>query len=189
VVTYPSEPILAIAAMRAIEEREWLPNVVSSLEELLVHGAVDKGYRGEVIVRLLNLLAMRAAQKAVAPSDNRANTHVLKEVKLCDYLKQFSRDEALIDDNFLNGLRKGATGPSVEELNKQLIKAGLLDSFLASALETSSDGTSTSAATEDGGNCLDCTMCFFSLCIPSKRITNQPRHVALRVSERCSVDS
>ena len=95
VVTYPSEPVLALAAMSVIRKAKCLSKVVTSLHQLLLHGAVSKGHKGEVIVRLLNLLAMDKAPKRAQGS---------LEVKLSDFLKAFSRKNAEINDAFLANL-------------------------------------------------------------------------------------
>eukprot|EP00980_Cylindrotheca_fusiformis_P029868 scaffold23981_cov328-Cylindrotheca_fusiformis.AAC.1 len=61
VVAYPSEPILAIASRSypiASGNTHFFGQAISHLKEYFASGAVDKGHRGELIVRLLNLRAI-----------------------------------------------------------------------------------------------------------------------------------
>ena len=93
VVTYPSEPVLAVGAKIFTKNMENTGRMISALQDFLTHGDVDKGYKGDLIVRFLMTLAM---DKAMG-SDN------VKEVKLRDYLACFNRDGANIGE-VINGL-------------------------------------------------------------------------------------
>jgi len=95
-VGYPSEPLLAIAARSYFHDDQFLDPMVSTLQSLFDYGIVDRGYKGEVIVRLLMILAM---DKAMYGENAKDNSDV-REVPLKDCLEQFSRSDAPLDDKF-----------------------------------------------------------------------------------------
>ena len=99
-VTYPSEPVLAVAARKLMNNAENIQQMISTLNEFLAFGVVDKGYKGELIVRLLMTLAM----------DKAMGGGTVKGVQLKDYLKQFNRKDAnlgtVIDKLETSGLQE-----------------------------------------------------------------------------------
>ena len=94
VVSYPSEPALALAARNYMDTHAgaFLRPALRSLKAHLLSGAVAKGHRGEVIVRLLNLLAIDKAMK------NKSKSEEVVEVELKDFLAQFDRKGASLSD-------------------------------------------------------------------------------------------
>lgn len=122
VVAYPSEPVLAVAAMRFIVRNDCWSQLVAGLQQLLAHGAVDKGYKGEIIVRILNLLAMTAARKRQEANE----TYETSAVTLREFLTEFNREEAPIDQQFFESLRSGT---SLDDRIKILKRLKLWDSF------------------------------------------------------------
>jgi hypothetical protein len=62
-VRYPSEPLLAEAAFSAIADHETLVNVLKTFNETLRKGFVDAGPRGEVVARIILILAVRSIQE------------------------------------------------------------------------------------------------------------------------------
>ena len=121
ILAYPSEPVLAVAAKRATKQANCLSTLISFVKQMLAFGIVHKGYKGEVIVRLLNLLAM---DKAMGGSD-------VLEVDLRTYLKHFHRDgeNARIDDEFIDSL-SDQEGWNEDEQKALLEKHGLFDSVV-----------------------------------------------------------
>eukprot|EP00980_Cylindrotheca_fusiformis_P030475 scaffold24883_cov201-Cylindrotheca_fusiformis.AAC.1 len=105
VVAYPSEPILAIAS-RSFWDQKFLQQALSQMKEYFACGAVDKGHRGEMIVRLLNLLAI---DKCMARKQS-----LVVDVELKDFLAQFDRTNAKLSC-VLNRYMAGEQAPSVEE--------------------------------------------------------------------------
>jgi hypothetical protein len=95
-VSYPSEPILAIASRSYMNgAKDFMEVGLVQLKSYLASGAVQTGHRGELIVRLLNLLAIdRCMSLAVG----------VKKVKLREFLMAFSRDEAKVDLRKITGL-------------------------------------------------------------------------------------
>eukprot|EP00980_Cylindrotheca_fusiformis_P002758 scaffold654_cov95-Cylindrotheca_fusiformis.AAC.1 len=95
VVAYPSEPILAIASRYypiVSGIGNFFGQAVSHLKEDFASGAVDKGHRGELIVRLLNL---RAIDNCMSAATVRAPEAVV-EVRLKKFLAQFDREGAKV---------------------------------------------------------------------------------------------
>ena len=88
VVTYPSEPVLAAGAKLFMRNQDNISQMISALQVFLAHGVVDKGYKGEIIVRLLMMLAI----------DKAMGNENVKEVSLKEYLLQFSRERASLDE-------------------------------------------------------------------------------------------
>mmetsp|Transcript_9988 Transcript_9988/g.21826 ORF Transcript_9988/g.21826 Transcript_9988/m.21826 type:complete len:829 (+) Transcript_9988:186-2672(+) len=115
VVTYPSEPVLAVGAKMFMKNQENIGRMISALQDFLTHGAVDRGYKGELIVRLLMTLAM----------DKAMGSEEVKEVQLKDYLVQFDRDDADLGE-LINGLNNnGYKQFDVEEELKKLKRLNL----------------------------------------------------------------
>ena len=88
VVSYPSEPILALAS-RLYTNGVNLQPFFQCMKESIPAGAVPKGHRGEVIVRLLNLFAM---DKCAA----RSESYATPEVTLREFLSKFDRQGSSI---------------------------------------------------------------------------------------------
>eukprot|EP00980_Cylindrotheca_fusiformis_P026829 scaffold17595_cov113-Cylindrotheca_fusiformis.AAC.14 len=85
VVEYPSEPILAIASRSYwYTYRGFLLDAFSRMKEYYASGDVEKGHQGDMIVRLLTLVAIDKCQY---------NAYV-NEAGLKRFLTQFDRDEA-----------------------------------------------------------------------------------------------
>jgi hypothetical protein len=98
VVSYPSEPILALASRRytrSAPHRDTFPReAFHRLKQYFISGAVAKGHRGEVIVRFLNLMAMdKCMADAATPS------YCVQEVQLKVFLAQFDRDNASLSEH------------------------------------------------------------------------------------------
>ncbi|CAJ1941073.1 unnamed protein product [Cylindrotheca closterium] len=110
VVSYPSEPILSIAAKPYYLEGYdvktdttsgigFLHKGLPTLKQYFLSGAVPKGHRGEFIVRLLNILAMDRAmvrtktESKVSASEGSEDQHrpAVVEVKLRTFLSEFVR--------------------------------------------------------------------------------------------------
>jgi len=89
-VSYPSEPVLAIASRdytRAHLEAGVTAVLLTTVTELLANGAVSKGHRGEVVARFLLLWAM----------DQQMNCYFrVREVELVEFLNAFSRDGQVV---------------------------------------------------------------------------------------------
>uniref|UniRef100_A0A1D1ZLT8 Serum albumin n=1 Tax=Anthurium amnicola TaxID=1678845 RepID=A0A1D1ZLT8_9ARAE len=62
-VRYPSEPLLAEAALSAITNNDTLVCVLQKFNEMLKKGFVDAGPRGEVVARIILVLAVRSIQE------------------------------------------------------------------------------------------------------------------------------
>ena len=93
VVTYPSEPVLAVGAKVFMKKKENTKLMISALQDFCAYGVVEKGYKGELIVRFLMTLAM----------DRAMDPETVKEVTLKDYLKKFNRKDADLGE-VMNGL-------------------------------------------------------------------------------------
>mmetsp|Transcript_15629 Transcript_15629/g.35852 ORF Transcript_15629/g.35852 Transcript_15629/m.35852 type:complete len:826 (-) Transcript_15629:74-2551(-) len=115
VVTYPSEPVLAVGAKMFMKNQENIGRMISALQDFLTHGAVDRGYKGELIVRLLMTLAMDKAMGSTG----------VKEVRLKDYLVHFNRNGADVS-KLIEGLESsGCEDFDVEEELKKLKRLNL----------------------------------------------------------------
>ena len=120
IVSYPSEPILALASrsyVRKQNKEAFLQHAFFRLKEYFVSGAVEKGHRGEVIVRLLNLLAMDECM-------SNTNIHRVTEVSLGNFLAKFDRMDASISDHL-----KGENGnvQLTDKQKKMLKREGILE--------------------------------------------------------------
>ena len=50
VVTYPSKPLLAVCAKDLMMSQNSMAPMISAFQDFLAHGAVDRGFKGELIV-------------------------------------------------------------------------------------------------------------------------------------------
>ncbi|CAG8638648.1 10684_t:CDS:2 [Funneliformis caledonium] len=62
-VRYPSEPLLAEAALTTISDEKTLISILQNFNEMLRKGFVDAGARGEVVARIILILAVRSIQE------------------------------------------------------------------------------------------------------------------------------
>jgi hypothetical protein len=92
VSTYPSEPVLAVAARAFMAEKTCIQALLAWARQFFTHGVVHKG---EVMVRLLSLLAIDKAMR-----DKALDSYDVIQVSLRDFLKSFNREDAWIDDDF-----------------------------------------------------------------------------------------
>ena len=128
VVAYPSEPILALASRsyaRKQNKEAFLQRLVVQLKEYFASGAVAKGHRGEVIVRLLNLLAIDECMSTLP------DCHV-DEICLGNFLAQFDREGADLSMHL-----KGANGniQLTEKQRKMLKREGILETAKTDGVE------------------------------------------------------
>ncbi|KAG9301470.1 hypothetical protein G9A89_006567 [Geosiphon pyriformis] len=62
-IRYPSEPLLAEAALSAITDNNILISILQKFNNTLKKGFVDAGPRGKVVARIILILAVRSIQK------------------------------------------------------------------------------------------------------------------------------
>ena len=94
-IAYPSEPVLALASRHYMHtsKQAFLPASFRLLKEYFASGAVLKGHRGELIVRLLNILAIDNCM--MIPSQGPES---VREVPLLEFLAQFDRESAKVSE-------------------------------------------------------------------------------------------
>jgi len=114
---YPSEPILAEASAMITSEKGWV-FALRSLVHLVQNGIVDAGYRGELLSKVLCLMAVDDSKKEPDP-DSLRWIHS-RPVKVRDFLDSWLTAPKKDHETFSAALCYGRKGTDAKELERFL---------------------------------------------------------------------
>jgi hypothetical protein len=94
-ISYPSEPILAIAASIQMEIDSFRFSAFEALNCALSYGTVSKGHRGEVLAQIILIRAFQKARmnSSLSPTE-------FQPISLKEFFEIFSRNSASIPEEF-----------------------------------------------------------------------------------------